>query len=292
MPDKAQHAVIIPHFNDTVRLGRCLSALVASDLAATEVVVVDNGSSEPLEPLRAAFPQVRFVVETRKGAAHARNRGVAETTAPWLIFLDCDCVPAADWLERARRACGRADLVGGAITVFDETPPPRTGAQAFETVFAFNYREYIEKKHFSVTANLITSRAVFEAVGPFEPGLSEDAEWCLRARARGYGIALDPAVRVAHPTRADWPALERKWRRITREMFALHRRDHPGAAGRLRWALRALAVAASGLAHLPRLVASPALSGAGERWRGALTLLRLRWTRCLWMLRQAAGLTI
>ncbi|WP_413867842.1 glycosyltransferase family 2 protein [Albidovulum sp.] len=285
-------AVIIPHYNDVARLRRCLAALRSQDRAGVDILVVDNGSTESLEAVKAENPGVRFVTEPAKGAALARNRGVAESRAATVVFLDSDCVPAPGWLAAARAAGGRADIVGGAIDVFDETPPPRSGAEAFETVFAFNYKDYIERKGFSVTANLVTARRVFEAVGPFVNGLSEDAEWCFRARDRGFRLVLDESMRVSHPTRSDWPALVRKWRRIAREMFALHMQAHPGMAGRLRWALRALAMAASWLPHLPRLLFSRRLRGTAERLRGAATLIRLRLLRSWWMLRQAAGATI
>ena len=283
------YVVIIPHFNDSKRLQRCLHALTQGDTDNTEILVVDNASTQPLDVVRAAFPSVRFVVEPLVGAANARTRGVRESAAPNLFFLDADCVPAPDWLRVARASVGRADLIGGAIDVFDETPPPRSGAEAFETVFAFNYRDYIERKGFSVTANLLTTRAVFEAVGPFRPGLSEDAEWCFRARDKGYGLVLEEALRVAHPTRSDWPALMRKWRRITREMFGLHMASHPGPGGRLRWFLRAIAVAGSGVAHVPKVLANPRLAGPGERLRGVATLLCLRLTRAGWMIGQVFG---
>jgi GT2 family glycosyltransferase len=284
------HVVIIPHYNDSTRLARCLDALTQGDLAGVDVLVVDNASTEPLDAVAARFPMVRFVSEPLAGAANARNRGVAESRAASLFFLDADCVPDPGWLAAAKAAVGRADIVGGAIDVFDETPPPRSGAEAFETVFAFNYRDYILNKGFSVTANLLTTRRVFEAVGPFVHGLSEDAEWCLRARDKGFGLILDEGLRVAHPTRSDWPSLMRKWRRITREMFGLNMAEHPGAAGRLRWVFRAFAVAASGIAHLPRFLLDARLNSAGERMRGALTLLRLRILRAGWMIAQAAGL--
>lgn len=284
--------VIIPHHNDVARLGRCLAALGAEDRTGVDIVVVDNASTVSLDTVMAGNPGVRFTTEAGRGAALARNRGVAESRAGVLIFLDADCVPAPGWLAAARVAAGRADIVGGMIDVFDETPPPRSGAEAFETVFAFNNRDYIERKGFSVTANLVTTRAVFDAVGPFVNGLSEDAEWCFRARAKGFRLALDEAMRVAHPTRADWPALVRKWRRTGREMFALHMAAKPGLAGRLRWTLRGIAMAASWVPHLPRILLSPRLRGAGERMRGAVTLIRLRLLRSAWMLRQAAGGTI
>lgn len=285
--DAPDLAVIIPHYNDLERLARCLDALapqLAAAAGAVEAVVADNASPGDVAGLVARHPGLRLVTEPRKGAAAARNRGVAETRAPRLAFLDCDCVPAADWLDAARRLAGSAGVIGGRIDTFDETPPPRSGAEAFEAVFAFDQRRYIERKGFSVTANLLTTRAVFEDVGPLIVGLSEDIEWCLRATAKGHALIYAEDLRVRHPTRQDWPAIERKWRRTTAEMFQLH---GTRPARRLLWALRAGAVFASGPVHLPRVARAPALSDAGERWRAAAMLLRLRATRAVWMLGQA-----
>jgi len=279
-------AVIIPHYNDAVRLERCLDALMVQDLRGVEVVVVDNASPDPLDGLAARHPAVRFVTEPAKGAALARNRGVRETTAPVLAFLDCDCLPAADWLDsvRARASDPQADIWGGRIDVFDETPPPRSGAQAFEAVFAFDWKGYIEKKGFAVTANLVTRRDVFLKTGPFINGVSEDLDWCRRAVSKGWRLRPAEDLRVGHPSRTDWSALERKWRRTTREAYELS-----GAQARGKWAIRALAMPASAVVHLPRVLFSPRLKGGTERLRGAGTLLRLRMSRMGWMLRQAGG---
>ena len=285
-------AVIIPHYNDLTRLGTCLAALAPQLTAAgtaVECLVVDNASSVDLAPLAAAHLGIRFVTETRKGAAAARNRGAAETRAPALLFLDCDCVPAADWLATGLRLAatmiqGRGAVIGGRIDTFDETPPPRSGPEAFETVFAFHQRAYIEKKGFSVTANLLTTRAVFKDVGPLIVGLSEDVDWCRRATAKGYPLTYADDLRVAHPTRSDWPALVKKWRRTTAEGFMLN-----GTAGvaRAKWAARAVAVLLSGPVHLPKVLGSTALDGPGEKLRAGVTLLAMRGTRAAWMLRQA-----
>lgn len=280
----AEAAVIIPHCNDVTRLIRCLDALVPQLTPAVELIVVDNASTESLAPLRAAHPGVRLVIEPARGAANARNRGVAETTAPRLFFLDCDCVPAANWLATALRIASGADLIGGRIEVFDETPPPRNGAQAFEAVFAFDNKAYVTHKGFSVTANLLTRRDVFAATGAFVHGLSEDLDWCRRAGERGFRLIYDDRLIVAHPSRGDWAALARKWRRLTDEAFEVNGR---GPRQRLIWALKALAMPASILAHLPRILRTPALAGGRERAACVATLVRLRLTRMRWMLRQA-----
>jgi len=284
----AAAAVIIPHYNDVARLERCLAALVrendAAALAKTEIVVVDNNSTDDIAAIRAAYGQVRFVIEETPGAASARNRGVAETTAERLFFLDADCVPASDWLATAHAVAGDADLVGGRIDTFDETLPPRSGAEAFEAVFAFHQRDYIERQRFSVTANLLTTRTIFEDVGPFVAGVSEDLDWCRRAVGKGYGLVYRDGLAVEHPTRPDWPALQKKWRRLASESFQL-----TGAtpAARIKWLLRSVAVAGSAFVHAPKILFSDKLNGLTERLRGLGALFRLRFWRALVMLRQA-----
>lgn len=277
-------AIVIPHYNDVTRLTKCLTALAPQIAGApVEVVVVDNGSTEDLSALRAAFEPVTFLTEPKKGAAEARNTGVAQTTAPGLLFIDADCVPAPDWLDTALGLAGKDELIGGYVGVFDETPPPRSGAEAFETVFAFRQEIYVTQKNFSVTANLLTSRAVFEDTGPFDGTVVEDSDWCQRAVARGWSISYHPEMVVSHPTRNDWTALRRKWRRITAEnYFAGGER----AVDRVKWGLRAFAVLASIPAHVPKIMAHKDLSW-GDRLRGVGTLFVLRGHRFVWMLKQA-----
>ncbi len=283
MSDTPLYAVIIPHYNDVTRLMRCLEALMPQLDDSGELLVVDNNSTADLDPLRQAYPDLRLVSEPQKGAAEARNRGVLETTAANLFFLDCDCVPDADWLATARAVHARADVIGGQIRVFDETPAPRSGAEAFEAVFAFDNRGYVEAKGFSVTANLLTRRDVFEATGPFVAGLSEDLDWCRRATGKGFGLVYEDRLRVAHPSRSDWSALKRKWRRLTEESFGVNGR---GLGDRLRWGLRAALMPVSAAVHTPKVLFHSVLNG-GERLRGVATLWRLRLQRGVWMLRQA-----
>ncbi|WP_136637792.1 glycosyltransferase family 2 protein [Pseudooceanicola onchidii] len=288
MTDTPRAAVIIPHYNDTVRLQRCISAMIneaePGSLDGVEILVCDNGSTEDVAAVLAPWPQIRLLVEPRKGAAHARNLGVAESTAPLLWFIDADCLPGPGWLARAAEVCDRADIVGGAVPVFDETPPPRSGAEAFEAVFAFNMRDYIECQGFAGAGNTLTTRAVFERTGPFIHGVPEDKDWSRRAVTKGASMVYAAELIASHPSRSDWTALRRKWRRLTDEAWG--ERDRTLAA-RLTWVGRALAVALSGTAHLPRVLFSDRLEGAGERFHGGVTLLRLRFLRCGWMLGQA-----
>lgn len=281
-------AIIIPHYNDLVRLRGCLDLLVpqAATVPEVEIVVVDNCSTDDLDPVKTAFPAVRFISESELGAGPARNRGVAETTSEWLFFIDADCVPAADWLTRAMALAGSADIVGGRVDTFDETPGPKTGPEAFETVWAFHQKHYVENRGFSVTANLLTSRAVFQDVGPFINGLPEDIEWCRRARSKGYDLEYADDLAVAHPTRATWPAIRKKWLRLTSER---HQLFGTSPSRRLAWAVRAVLVPAYAALQAPKAFRYPGLTLA-ERLKALGTLLRVTVMRVVWMLRQSLGL--
>lgn len=268
----AYAAIIIPHRDDQARLARCLAALKVPE--GVEVVVVDNGSRDPVEVGAA-----RLIHESEPGAAAARNRGVAETDAPLLLFLDADCVPSSNWVEVAL-TCGSGP-VGGTVEVFHETPGTLTGAQAFEAVFAFDNARYIADDGFSVTANMVVARDVFEAVGPFRAAVSEDKDWGLRARAAGHAVTYRADLIVRHPSRGDWAALARKWRRLVAESRALH--DAEGGSG-LSWNMRALAMPLSILVHAPKILQAKNLTGV-EKLRALATLIRLRCARMVWMLR-------
>lgn len=286
----AEAVVIIPHFNDVKRLKTCLTSLAQNDTRNVDIVVVDNGSTQSLLPLKEDFPEVRFIVESEKGAAAARNRGVKESTAPFLLFIDADCVAAPDWVRIALEVIPKADLIGGRVDVFDETPAPRSGAEAFETVFAFNFRNYIEVQGFTGAGNLVTRRDVFQDVGGFRTGVSEDRDWSMRAVAKGYRLIYEDTLVVSHPTRSDWPALRHKWKRLTNELFASYQADRgTGLKTRLRWALRGIAMPISALVHIPKVLFSQKLASMGEKIRAIFTLVRLRLLRMMWMLKQALG---
>lgn len=271
-------SVIIPHYNDPVRLDRCLTALAAQDFPAdqVEIVVADNGSPLPPGELeRIVAGRARIVIAHEKGAGPARNTGVAASNGRVLAFTDADCLPEPGWISAGLAALDRADFAGGHMVVMIERNDgaPRTGAEAFETVFAFNNRQYVEEKGFSVTANLFCERRVFDAVGPFRNGVSEDLDWCVRARQAGYSITYAADATVAHPARADWPQLLHKWKRLNVEAFNLQK-GRP--LGRLRWAVRSFALPLSIAPHALQVMRSGALADDGERRRAIATLVRLR----------------
>lgn len=94
-------------------LGELLGALQPQlEDRSAEIVVVDNCADASARPVVEGFdnPALRYVHEGRSGVVHARNRGVAEARGTYVIFLDDDEVPVADWLDAwLAQADGRTD---------------------------------------------------------------------------------------------------------------------------------------------------------------------------------------
>ncbi len=89
-------AVVIPVWNDAAGLDRLLGQISRID-AITQVVVVDDASDHPADPLAAGWSADRLGAELifarnaqQRGAGYARNRGLAKVTAPRVIFFDSD----------------------------------------------------------------------------------------------------------------------------------------------------------------------------------------------------------
>ncbi|MET0270537.1 MAG: glycosyltransferase [Sphingomonas sp.] len=273
-------SVVIPHFNDLSGLDMCLSALARQTFPARdlEIIVSDNMSPQGEAAVRQTIAgRARFVTSTMRGAGPTRNAGVAVANGALLAFIDSDCIPEPEWLEQGLLALGSRDFVGGRVKVL-MPDAGRSGAEIFEGVFAFDNRAYVEKKGFTVTANLFCPRAVFDDTGGFRVGVSEDLEWCHRATAKGYRLGYAPLAVVGHPARPDWPLLLHKWRRINAESYGLVSQTR---RGRLGWLLRSWALPLSIVPHAPRMLRSPLPGNASERLAGFGTLVRLRLWRFL-----------
>ena len=148
-----------------------------------------------------------------------------------------------------------------------------TPAEAYELVFAFNNRRYVESQGYSVTANMFTRRDVFDRVGMFRVGVSEDLDWGQRASALGFRIRYTPDAVVTHPARRHWRDLLRKWRRLTSESYMLVC-EQP--YGKVWWFARSWLILLSTFAHIPTVLRSKELSSFDQRSKAIGGLVKLR----------------
>lgn len=286
-------SVIIPVYNDAVRLRRCLQALAEQDYPPErrEVIVADNGSDQDLAALVGSFSGVQLCHEARPGSYAARNRALEQAQGDVLAFTDSDCLPQADWLSTGvawlarNRGCG---LVAGKIALFFEHPARPTAVELFESVTAFPQHKYVQKYHYGATANLFTWRSVMAKIGPFNPALTSggDREWGQRVHAAGYPLLYADDLVVQHPARRSFAEMYRKVARVTGGLEDLRmRRSYP---------LPALAKAVAKDLLPPRkdlaeIWRDPRLRGLGQRFRVAGVLLGLRYAQAWVRVRSRLG---
>lgn len=83
-------SAIVPALDENDRIGHVVAALSESS-CITDIIVVDDGSREPLAETLTRFPKVRCIRHGHtKGKAAAIESGVAASGSPYLFFCDAD----------------------------------------------------------------------------------------------------------------------------------------------------------------------------------------------------------
>jgi glycosyltransferase involved in cell wall biosynthesis len=84
-------SVVIPFYNRSKWLWPALDSVLQQTHSDLEILVVDDGSSEELEPERRFYDsRVRFIRQEHAGASAARNRGIRLSRGKYVAFLDAD----------------------------------------------------------------------------------------------------------------------------------------------------------------------------------------------------------
>jgi glycosyltransferase involved in cell wall biosynthesis len=91
-------SIIIPAYNAERTLGECLDGCLAQGYPNTEVIVVDDGSTDGTERVARAR-NVGYIRQENGGPAKARNTGAREAEGEIIAFTDSDCIPEANWIE-------------------------------------------------------------------------------------------------------------------------------------------------------------------------------------------------
>jgi GT2 family glycosyltransferase len=280
-------SIIVPHLNQPEHLERALRSLFDQDfpMERAEIVVVDNGSRASPEAVTGRFPSVRLAHSPAPGPGPARNRGAELTSAPILAFTDADCVVDRNWtrviLDRFDADPGLA-IIGGDVRVLLEAPGQPSVAEAYEMLYAFPQKQYIERQGFSGAGNMAVRREIFAEVGPFAGiHIAEDTDWGQRATAMGHRTVYVPEMIVHHPARRTLVEIYAKWDRNVSHHYAAFART---PAGKAKWIARTGAIALSPLGEAVRILRSPRLPDGATRWRCLRGLAAVRLYRARKML--------
>lgn len=230
IPPSIHSSVIIPSYNRPGQLAACLEAVVAQiDDLPFEVVVVDDGSHEPLARVCAGFgTRVRCIRQDNAGPAAARNRAVSAARGRFLAFTDDDCRPRAGWLKALRTAhAGVAHRIVGGVIVNGRPGDPFATASQDLADYLYDYFGATEgTAPFFTTNNMGCDRAAFLELGGFDESFgrngAEDRDFGLRWREAGRALILCPDAVVDHHHEMTLREFFRQHANYGRGAFHLH----------------------------------------------------------------------
>ena len=98
-------SIVIPTFNRIGSLPRALDSALNQTYQPSEIIVVDNGSSDgTTKLLRERYPSIRLLIEKKLGVSTARNKGIRHSKFQWIALLDSDDAWDKTKLEKQKNA--------------------------------------------------------------------------------------------------------------------------------------------------------------------------------------------
>jgi glycosyltransferase involved in cell wall biosynthesis len=181
-------SAIITTFNCETYLGQAIESILNQTVAADEIIVVDDGSSDgSAELVRRYGSRVLYLWQSNRGPGAARNLGIRVAQGELLAFLDSDDLWLPRKLELQMAALDRdpdIDLVFGQMVQFrDDEPGVAAGVD-----------EHAQPS--PLISCLLARRTAFDRVGPLRTDLkAEFVEWYLRAQEAGLRmLTLDELI--------------------------------------------------------------------------------------------------
>lgn len=196
----ARVSIVIPAHNTEGYVGECIESALAQTWQDTEVIAVDDGSTDGTPGVLAGYSDRVKIVRSAecRGSSAARNRGVEASTGAWIKFLDSDDVLEPGAVELLMGAAGALRPSERAVPFADICYMDEAGS-VFATAAPYPYNSLtqveqggilLEDMYAGVSKQIISRRALDELGGFDERYLiAEDAEFNLRlVIAHGYRL--------------------------------------------------------------------------------------------------------
>jgi glycosyltransferase involved in cell wall biosynthesis len=293
-PDTPVLDVVVCTYNRADDLDRCLHHLAQQEggQGNWRVTVVDNNCTDRTADVVAThaaqggIPRLCRLAEPRQGLTPARQRGVRDSTSPWIAFVDDDCLVASDWIRQALgfiEARPQAAAFGGRVLpAWGRSPPAFLPRHAW-LFAAQDHGDSACRVESLVGAGVVLNRAALIGTGWLDaPLLADrtglgyvsggDVEISLRLSAAGGSLWYAPDLRIEHRI-----ALERQ---SLREVMRLA--DGLGAGAELA-SLLAATEPAAWLDKAGKIVGSD----RRRHVRSTLYVLRRRYAGRDWLIRWA-----
>jgi GT2 family glycosyltransferase len=209
-------AAVIVNYNGSIFLDPCLRALFACTSPPTEVVVVDNASTDDSLQELTAWPRADVHASpVNLGFAGGANLGIRSTEAPLVVVLNPDVEVDPGFGEALQRVFAAAPQLGAAgakLRYPGKNTIQHAGGVVEHPLLTTHHRGYGETDQgqwdtpadvdFVTGGAMALWRTALDDVGGFDedffPAYYEDVDLCFRLRAAGWQVRYEPSLTATH----------------------------------------------------------------------------------------------
>jgi glycosyltransferase involved in cell wall biosynthesis len=171
---------VIPAHNEEAIIGKCLDAIIreTKGRSDTEIIVVDNASTDGTAKIASSYPGVNVVHEPQKGLVWARRAGYLASHGELIANIDSDNMLTPGWINTVMAEFERDPklvTLSGPFTYYDL---PRTAQLVTRFFYYITYITYILSRFIfhigSVVqgGNFVVRRTALEKIGGFDTTIS------------------------------------------------------------------------------------------------------------------------
>ena len=194
-------SVVIPSYNSEKTIGKAIKSILQQDVKLSEIIVVDDGSTDKTFEIAKKFRGVRILRKENGGESSALNVGIKNSKGDFIAIVEADAIIPKNWASSLMSEFKDNNVwgVGGIL----ETANPNS-LIAKLTGYEHEWR-YMKQKgkyvnHITST-NLIYRRNVFKKFGFFDETLINsclDADINNKIISDGKKLVLRKDVTVKH----------------------------------------------------------------------------------------------
>ena len=210
-----KYSIIVPVYNRPDEVDELLESLTEQTFKDMEVVIVEDGSTNPCESVVHKYAgklQLRYYTKENSGPGPTRNFAAERSQGEFLIFLDSDCVLPPDFLKEVEAELNRqeCDAWGGPDRAHESFTPVQKAISYSMTSFITTGgirggKKQMDKKFYPRSFNLGIRRSLYRQLGGFSSmRFGEDIDLSLRIYKSGASCRLFPEAWVWHKRRTDF----------------------------------------------------------------------------------------
>jgi len=204
MPSIPRVTVIVPVHNGESTIARCLLALSQTPEGLSEVIVVDDRSTDATAAIAAQLGARVMANPSGRGPAAARNAGAGAARGDVLLFIDADVEAQPATVVQMLEHLDRHPEVAAVFGSYDDDPAHPNFASQYRNLLHHFIHQTAERRSASFWAGCgAIRRDVFLAAGGFDAEKyprpsTEDIELGLRLAQAGHIVHLAAEIQVKH----------------------------------------------------------------------------------------------